>query len=63
MTFGIEDCVYDTEYTIPDSSVETDEGIYNHVIVEIWENSKTGKQSIGWYATSDTEFIPEVGED
>jgi len=54
---------FDTEYTVPDSSVETDDGIYTHVIVEVWENSKTGEQSIGWYMTGDTEFIPIVGKD
>ena len=48
---------YDTEYTYDDVSVETDDGIYTHVIVEIWENSKTGARSIGWYATPDTELL------
>lgn len=51
--------VYDTEYTYDDVSVETDDGIYTHVIVEVWEDSKTGAQSIGWYATADTELIQE----
>ena len=49
--------MYDTEYTYDDVSVETDDGIYTHVIVEVWENSETGAQSIGWYATADTELI------
>lgn len=51
--------IYDTDYTYENVSVNTDDGIYTHVIVEVWEDSKTGAQSIGWYPTPETELLTE----
>lgn len=56
---GIETNLFNKETIYEDASVQTDEGIYTHVIVQVWENTYTGEQSIGWYKTPDTELVEE----
>ena len=51
--------IYNKETFYEDSSVLTDEGLYIHVNVQVLENTYTGKQSIGWYATPETELLTD----
>ena len=51
--------IYNKETFYEDSSVLTDEGLYIHVNVQVLENTYTGEQSIGWYATPETELLTD----
>ncbi len=48
--YELDTCIYDKRT------------ILKNVTIEILENSKTGKTTIGWYRQYDTEEINEIGE-
>lgn len=48
--YELDTCIYDKRT------------ILKNVTIEILENTKTGKISIGWYRQDDTEEIDEIGD-
>ena len=41
--------IYDEEEIYTGCIVETDDGIHENCTVQVWRNSVTGEESIGWW--------------